>query len=403
MSLISKRLSVIKPSATLSITQKVIELKSQGVDIISFSAGEPDFDTPDNIKQAAIDGINNGATKYTNVAGTVELRKAIQSKFKRDNNLDYALDEIIASTGGKQVLYNLFMASLDKGDEVLIPAPYWVSYPDMVRLACGVPVFIYANEKDNFKITADQIESSITENTKWLILNSPSNPTGAIYSLQELKSIATVLRKHPHVHVVSDDIYEHIIFDNEVFHTLANVAPDLKARIAIVNGVSKAYSMTGWRIGYGAGQKALIKAMTIIQSQSTSNTSSVSQIAAQEALIGSQHFLQINTENFQTRRNLVHSMLSSGIKNFTCYKPCGAFYLFPKCSQFFGAKTNSGKQINNSTDFAEYLLEQAHVAVVPSIAFGIEGYYRISYATSMELLQKGCQRILNACSNLKYD
>ncbi|ASX27690.1 aspartate aminotransferase [Rickettsia sp. MEAM1 (Bemisia tabaci)] len=399
MSIISTRLNAIKPSPTLAVVRKTLELKRAGIDIIALGAGEPDFDTPDNIKEAAIKAIKDGFTKYTNVEGMPALKEAIQAKFKRENNIDYDLDEIIVSTGGKQVIYNLFMASLNKGDEVIIPAPYWVSYPDMVLLAEGTPVFANCGIESNFKLSGEALEQLITPKTKWLIINSPSNPTGASYSHSELENIAEILRKHPHVNVMSDDIYEHITFDGFKFYTLAEIAPDLKDRIFTVNGVSKAYSMTGWRIGYGAGSKALIKAMTIIQSQSTSNPCSISQAAAVEALNGVQGYIAQNALNFEKKRDLALSILQR-VKYFECYKPEGAFYLFIKCDKIFGTKTKSGKVINNNNDFGEYLLEEAKVAVVPGIAFGLEGYFRISYATSMEELQEACLRIERACGSL---
>ncbi|HJD61328.1 MAG TPA: pyridoxal phosphate-dependent aminotransferase [Rickettsia endosymbiont of Columbicola hoogstraali] len=398
MSIISTRLNAIKPSPTLAVVRKTLELKRAGIDIIALGAGEPDFDTPDNIKEAAIKAIKDGFTKYTNVEGMPALKEAIQAKFKRENNIDYDLDETIVSTGGKQVIYNLFMASLNKGDEVIIPAPYWVSYPDMVLLAEGTPVFANCGIESNFKLSGEALEQLITPKTKWLIINSPSNPTGASYSHSELENIAEILRKHPHVNVMSDDIYEHITFDGFKFYTLAEIAPDLKDRIFTVNGVSKAYSMTGWRIGYGAGSKALIKAMTIIQSQSTSNPCSISQAAAVEALNGVQGYIAQNALNFEKKRDLALSILQR-VKYFECYKPEGAFYLFIKCDKIFGLKTKSGKVINNSNDFGEYLLEEAKVAIVPGIAFGLEGYFRISYATSMEELEEACLRIEKACGS----
>ncbi|HJD64967.1 MAG TPA: pyridoxal phosphate-dependent aminotransferase [Rickettsia endosymbiont of Diachasma alloeum] len=399
MSIISTRLNAIKPSPTLAVVRKTLELKRAGIDIIALGAGESDFDTPGNIKEAAIRAIKDGFTKYTNVEGMPALKEAIKAKFKRENNIDYDLDEIIVSTGGKQVIYNLFMASLNKGDEVIIPAPYWVSYPDMVLLAEGTPVFANCGIESNFKLSGKALEQLITPKTKWLIINSPSNPTGASYSHSELENIAEILRKHPHVNVMSDDIYEHITFDGFKFYTLAEIAPDLKDRIFTVNGVSKAYSMTGWRIGYGAGSKALIKAMTIIQSQSTSNPCSISQAAAVEALNGVQGYIVQNALNFEKKRDLALSILQR-VKYFECYKPEGAFYLFIKCDKIFGAKTKSGKVINNSNDFGEYLLEEAKVAVVPGIAFGLEGYFRISYATSMEELEEACLRIEQACNSI---
>ena len=329
MSIISTRLNSIKPSPTLAVVRKTLELKKAGVDVIALGAGEPDFDTPDNIKEAAIKAIKDGFTKYTNVEGMPALKQAIQAKFRRENEIDYDLDEIIVSTGGKQVIYNLFMASLDDGDEVIIPAPYWVSYPDMVLLAGGVPVFANCGIESNFKLSAEILERLITAKTKWLIINSPSTPTGVSYSHQELEKIAEILRKHTHIHIMSDDIYEHITFDDFKFYTLAQIAPDLKERIFTVNGVSKAYSMTGWRIGYGAGSKALVKAMTIIQSQSTSNPCSISQVAAIEALNGTQEYIKVNALNFQKKRDLALSILER-VKYFECYKPEGAFYLFIK-------------------------------------------------------------------------
>lgn len=400
MSLISKRLDLIKPSPTLTIVKKTLELKKQGKNIISLGAGEPDFDTPDNIKEAAIKAIRNGVTKYTNVDGLLELKEAVQRKFKIENNLDYNLDEIIISSGGKQVIYNLFMASLNPGDEVIIPCPYWVSYPDMVMLAGGVPVFINCQIKNNLKLDAAALGHIINNKTKWLIINSPSNPSGAAYSYQELANLAQLLRKYPQINIMSDDIYEHIIFDDFKFFTLAQIAPDLKDRIFIINGVSKAYSMTGWRIGYGAGNKSLIKAMTIIQSQSTSNPCSISQIAAIEALTGPQDFIKPNAENFQKKRDLALAILNN-IAAINCYKPEGAFYLFPECSKLFGLKSPSGNIIKNSNDFGEYLLEEYNVAVVPGIAFGMEGYFRISYATSLQNIEQGCTLIANACNKLK--
>ncbi len=399
MSLISKRLDLIKPSSTLAIVNKIIELKKLGKDIISLGAGEPDFDTPDNIKEAAIKAIQGGFTKYTDVSGILELKQAIQAKFKNENNLDYQLDEIIVSSGGKQVIYNLFMASLEAGDEVIIPSPYWVSYPDMVILSGGTPVFINCDITNNFKLNPDALERIISSKTKWVIINSPSNPTGATYTYKELEAIAELLRGYPHINVMSDDIYEHIIFDNFKYYTFAQIAPELKNRIFTINGVSKAYSMTGWRIGYGAGFKPLIKAMTIIQSQSTSNPCSISQMAAIEALTGCQDFIKKNAKDFEKKRDLALSILNN-IKLISCYKPEGAFYLFLECKKLFGLKTPNGKTIKNSNDFAGYLLEEAGVGVVAGIAFGLEGYFRISYATSLENLREGCRRIEKACQQL---
>ncbi|PCJ29440.1 MAG: aspartate aminotransferase [Rickettsiales bacterium] len=399
MSLIATRLKKVKPSPTLAVTAKAKELRARGINIISLAAGEPDFDTPESIKAAAIQGIKDGATKYTNVSGTPELKKAIIDKFKRDNNLDYTPDEVIVGTGGKQVIYNLFMATLDEGDEVIIPAPYWVSYPDMVLLAGGTPVAVSSDMETGFRARPADIEAAITGKTKWLILNSPSNPSGATYTASELEELAAIMRKNPKLHVMCDDMYEHIIFDEFTFNTLATIAPDLKERIFIVNGVSKAYSMTGWRIGYGAGDKDIVKAMSIIQSQSTSNPSSISQIAATEALNGVQDFIEVNARNFQEKRDLVLSKINA-IDGLDCYKSEGAFYLFPKCSDLFGKKTPNGDVLSSSNDVATYLLEIANVAIVPGIAFGLEGYFRISYATSRELLTDACDRISKAVMQL---
>jgi len=392
MSLIARRLGFIKPSPTLAVSAKAAELKRSGIDVISLGAGEPDFDTPENIKLAAITAIKASVTKYTNVDGMPELKKAVCEKFKRENGLEYLPDQIIIGTGGKQVIYNLFMATLDQGDEVIIPAPYWVSYPDIVLLAEGKPVIIEAYLETGFRITPESLDAAITDKTKWFILNSPSNPSGTAYSKQDLLILADILRKYPHVQIMSDDIYEHITFDGFKFYNLVAVAPDLKERIFIVNGVSKAYSMTGWRIGYGAGNKDIIKAMALIQSQSTSNPSSISQMAAIEALTGIQSYIPKNALGFEKKRDLVFSLLSK-IKNLECYKPEGAFYLFIRCTKLFGKKTPSGQLLKNDNDLATYLLEHANVAVVPGIAFGLEGYFRISYATSEELLAEACRRI----------
>ncbi len=399
MSLIAQRLDVIKPSPTLALSQKAAELKRGGRDIISLTVGEPDFDTPENVKEAAIEAIKSGFTKYTNVDGIPELKMAIQKKFAQENGLDYDLKEIIVSNGGKQVIYNLFMATLNPGDEVIIPAPYWVSYPDMVLLAGGVPITVECSMTDGFKLNNVNIRSHITSKTKWIIINSPSNPTGAVYSLEELEMVAEVMREHPHLYAMVDDIYEHIIFDGQKFYTLAEVAPDLKSRIFIVNGVSKSYSMTGWRIGYGAGPKQIINAMTMVQSQSTSNPSSISQKAALEALSGPQNFIPAQCMAFQQKRNTIVSMLNE-IPGMDCLVPGGAFYVFPSCKNFFGKHIRDGDKITNSSEFAEYLLEAADVAVVPGSAFGLEGCVRISYATAMETLVAACHRIRDACERL---
>ncbi len=400
MSFLANNLKNIKPSPTIAVSMKAAELKAQGKDIISLGMGEPDFDTPENIKRAAIAAINAGDTKYTAVDGTAALKKAIINKFKRENNLEYKASEIIVSTGAKQVIYNALVATLNAEDEVLIQAPYWVSYPDMVLLAGGTPVIVSSNAHNNFKILPKDLAAKITPKTKWLILNSPSNPTGACYSASELKALAEVLLQHPQVHILSDDIYEHLIFDGLKFATIAEVEPRLKERTLVVNGVSKAYAMTGWRIGYAAGPEKLIKAMSMIQSQSTSATTSMGQAAAVEALNGPQDYIASSAIVFEQRRDMVVSMLNA-IDGISCNKPNGAFYVFPSCTDLFGRKTAAGKIIENDNDFASYLLEEALVAVVPGIAFGAFGFFRISYAASEEFLQNAMQRIADACKKLK--
>lgn len=400
MSFLSQNLANIKPSPTIAVSQKAAELKAQGKDIIGLGMGEPDFDTPDNIKQAAIKAINQGDTKYTAVDGTNALKKAIIQKFKRDNGLDYEMNQITVGTGAKQVLYNAFMATLNAGDEVIIPAPYWVSYPDMVLLAGGTPVIVDSLAQDNFKITPKNLEAKITNKTKWLILNSPSNPTGACYNKAELKALAEVLLKYPHVYVLTDDIYEHLIFDGLEFATIASIEPKLKDRTLTLNGVSKAYCMTGWRIGFAAGPVNLIKAMATIQSQSTSSPCSISQAASVEALIGDQSYLKTNAKIFEARRDMVVKMLNE-IEGIDCNTPNGAFYVFPSCQGLFGSKTPSGQIINNCNDFATYLLEEALVAVVPGVAFGAAGFFRISYAASDAFLKDAMQRIAKACLKLE--
>jgi aspartate aminotransferase len=400
MSFLSKCLINIKPSPTIAVSMKAADLKAQGKDIISLGMGEPDFDTPQNIKDFAIKAIQNGETKYTAVDGTPALKKAIIAKFKRENNLDYNSNQISVSTGAKQVIYNALIATLNEGDEVLIPAPYWVSYPDMVILGNGVPVIIESNSKNNFKISPNDLDNKITPKTKWLILNSPSNPTGTCYSESELRALADVLLKHPHVHILSDDIYEHLIFENLKFATIAQIEPKLKDRTLVVNGVSKAYAMTGWRIGYGAGNEKLIKAMGVIQSQSTSSPSSIGQAASVEALNGTQDFIKPNALLFQKRRDLVVKMLNE-IDGINCNNPNGAFYVFPSCNGLYGKKTPQGNVINNDNDFATYLLEEALVAVVPGIAFGAKDFFRISYAASDDFLLNAMNRISDACKKLK--
>ena len=399
MSIISNNLKRIKPSPTIAVTQKAKELKASGKDIIGLGAGEPDFDTPDNIKEAAIKAIKDGDTKYTAVDGTPTLKNAIIKKFKRENNLDYKLDQITVGTGGKQVIYNAMMATLNNGDEVVIPAPYWVSYPDIVLLAGGTPVILECNEKQEFKIRPSDLEKSITKKTKWIILNSPSNPTGACYAEKDIKEIGKILEKHPHVFILSDDIYEHVTYDNFKFFTIAQI-DSLKDRVLTMNGVSKAYSMTGWRIGYAAGPKDIIKAIAKIQSQSTTNPSSISQAAAVEALNGTQSFIQERSKSFQERRDFVVKELNA-IDGINCLKPDGAFYVFPSCKKLIGKKDNKGREIKNDTDFVQSLLENNGIAVVQGSAFGLEGFFRISYATSMENLKKALEKISIFCKSLK--
>ena len=400
MSIISDSLKRIKPSPTIAVTQKARELRATGKDVIGLGAGEPDFDTPDNIKDAAIKAIKDGDTKYTAVDGTQILKQAIVDKFKRENNLNYSTDQITVGAGGKHVIYNLMMATLNKGDEVIIPAPYWVSYPDIVLLAGATPIVVECSEEQGFKLTAKDLEASITNNTKWLILNSPSNPTGACYSEQEIKNLAHVLKRKPHVNVLSDDIYEHITYEGFKFFTIAQI-PELKNKVVTMNGVSKSYAMTGWRIGYAAGDKEVIKAVAKIQSQSTTNPSSISQAAAVEALNGTQEFIPIRSLAFQERRDFVVNSLNA-IDGINCIKPDGAFYVFPSCKELLGKKDKNGKKIENDIDFVQSLLENNNVAVVQGSAFGLDGFFRISYATSMENLKKAMERIKSFCESLEY-
>ena len=399
MTELSDNISRIKPSATMAVTNKARELKAAGKDIIGLGAGEPDFDTPENIKTAAINAINDGDTKYTAVDGTPSLKKAIIEKFKRENNLDYLADQISVGTGGKQIIFNALLATVNPGDEVIIPAPYWVSYPDIVDFAGGESIIVKCNEASNFKITAEQLEENINKNTKWFILNSPSNPTGSCYTETELSEISKVIEKFPHVNVMTDDIYEHLVYDDFVFKTISEVNPNIKNQTLTINGVSKAYAMTGWRIGYAAGEQKLIKAMGKLQSQSTSNPSSVSQAAAVEALNGDQSFLKTRAEVFKKRRDYVVNALNK-IDGVSCKMPEGAFYVFPNCSGIIGKKTKNGKILDNDEDVVTALLEDAGVAVVQGSAFGLEGYFRISYATSDELLSSACNRISEFCSEL---
>ena len=398
MSIVSNSLKRIKPSPTLAVSQKARELKSAGKDIIGLGAGEPDFDTPENIKRAAIDAINRGETKYTAVDGTPKLKTAIVAKLKRENKLNYELNEISVGTGGKQIIYNAMMATVNAGDEIIIPAPYWVSYPDIVLLAGGNPIIIKCSENENFKITPEKLKNSITNKTKWLILNSPSNPTGSCYSENEIKSLAKVLIENKQVHILSDDIYEHITYGKFKFFTISQVN-ELKDRTLTMNGVSKSYAMTGWRIGYGAGPLEIIKAMAKIQSQSTTNPSSISQAAAIEALNGPQDFIVERSESFQSRRDFVVKSLNE-IKGLSCLNPDGAFYVFPNCSKCLNKKDKKGKLLKTDSDFVESLLENNGVAVVQGSAFGLEGYFRISYATSMQNLINALKRISEFCNSL---
>ena len=400
MAFIADRLSRIKPSPTIAVTTKAAELKAAGVDVIGLGAGEPDFDTPDNIKAAAKAAIDAGKTKYTPVAGTPELRKAIVEKFKRENDLEYTIDEITVGCGGKQTLFNAFFATLNAGDEVVIPAPYWVSYPDMALMAEGTPVIVECQEENDFKITAAELEAAITPKTKWVVLNSPSNPTGAAYSRTELRAIADVLLKHENVYIMSDDMYEHLVYDGFEFTTIAQVEPKLKARTLTCNGVSKSYAMTGWRLGYAAGPVELIKAINKVQSQSSTHTSSISQAASVEALNGPQDFLAERAEVFKGRRDLVVAALNE-CEGLSCKKPEGAFYVYPSCAGVIGKTTPDGTKIETDTDFITYLLEAEGVAAVPGSAFGLAPYFRISYATSDAALTEACARIKRACTALK--
>lgn len=400
MAFLADALSRVKPSATIAVSQKARELKAKGKDVIGLGAGEPDFDTPDNIKQAAIDAINRGETKYTPVAGIPELRQAIVAKFKRENGLDYKPEQVIVGTGGKQILFNAFMATLNPGDEVIVPAPYWVSYPEMVAINGGTPVFVNTRQEDNFKLTAADLEKALTPKTKWLIFNSPSNPTGSAYTEAELKSLTDVLVRHPQVWILTDDMYEHLVYGDFVFTTPAQVEPSLYDRTLTMNGVSKAYAMTGWRIGYAAGPLQLIKAMDMVQGQQTSGACSIAQWAAVEALNGTQDFIPKNKEIFQARRDLVVSMLNQA-KGINCPTPEGAFYVYPSCAGLIGKKTEAGKVIETDEDFVSELLEAEGVAVVHGSAFGLGPNFRISYATSDELLEEACSRIQRFCASLR--
>ena len=394
MNFVADRINRINPSMTVGINIKAKAMKEQGKDVIVLAAGEPDFNTPKNIRDAANKAMEEGKTKYVPGKGTPELQKAIQKKFKEDNNIDYSLDEIICGVGGKHIIYNAMMATINSGDEVIITAPYWVSYPDIVLLAEGKPVIVECPENQNFKIKPEQLEKYITPKTKWLMLNSPSNPTGAVYSKEELKDLAKVLIKNKKIHILSDDIYEHVRYDNFNFFTIAQISK-LKDRTLTMNGVSKSYAMTGWRIGYAAGPKDIIKAIGKIQSQSTSNPSSISQAAAVEALNGKQSFIKTRANAFKVRRNFVVKCLNS-IKGINCLTPNGAFYVFPSCKGLLNKKT----KLKTDTNFVQKLLEKENVAVVQGSAFGLDGYFRISYATSMQNLKKAMTRIKSFCESI---
>ena len=400
MAFLADALSRVKPSATIAVSQKARELKAKGKDVISLGAGEPDFDTPENIKKAAIDAITRGETKYTPVSGIPELRKAIAAKFKRENGLDYTPEQTIVGTGGKQILFNALMATLNPGDEVIIPAPYWVSYPEIVALCGATPVTVETTMDNQFKLQAADLEAAITPKTKWLILNMPSNPTGAAYSESEIKALTDVLLKHPQVWILTDDMYEHLVYGDFKFMTPAQVEPKLYDRTLTMNGVSKAYSMTGWRIGYAAGPLELIKAMDMVQGQQTSGASSISQWAAVEALNGPQDFIETNKAIFQGRRDLVVSMLNQA-SGISCPTPEGAFYVYPSCAGLIGKTTPSGKVIETDEDFVSELLEAEGVAVVHGSAFGLGPNFRISYATSEALLEEACIRIQRFCASLR--
>ncbi len=400
MAFFAENLGRVQPSATIAVSQKARELKAQGRDIIGLGAGEPDFDTPDNIKNAAIDAIRRGETKYPPVSGIMPLREAIAAKFKRENNLEYEPTQTIVGTGGKQILFNAFMATLNPGDEVVVPAPYWVSYPDMVMLCGGTPVFAATSTENGFKLTAEALDAAITPNTKWLVFNSPSNPSGAAYSKAELRALADVLLRHEHVWVLTDDMYEHLTYGDFRFHTIAEVEPALKDRTLTMNGVSKAYAMTGWRIGYAAGPIELVKAMDKIQGQQTSGACTIAQWASVEALNGPQDFIEKNKAIFQARRDLVVSMLNQA-NGISCPVPEGAFYVYPSCEQLIGKTSPTGKKIETDEDFVTELLEAEGVAVVHGSAFGLGPNFRISYATSDAMLEEAGMRIQRFCGELR--
>ncbi|MDQ2151242.1 pyridoxal phosphate-dependent aminotransferase [Alcaligenaceae bacterium C4P045] len=396
---IASRLNRIKPSPSSMAGQRARALRAEGRDIVGLTAGEPDFDTPAHIREAATRAMTAGQTRYTDVGGTAALREAIREKFARENGLDYNTDEVIVSAGAKQIIFNAFMCTLEAGDEVIVPAPYWVSYPDIALLADGVPVIIEGRAEQGFKLQPDALERAITPRTRWLVLNGPNNPSGANYSRDDLVALAEVLNRHPHVWVLTDDIYEHLLYDGRSFDTIAQVAPELKERTLTINGVSKAYAMTGWRIGYAGAPAALIKAMTKLQSQSTSNPASVSQAAALAALTGPQDFITVNKQRFETRRNLIVDALNQ-IDGITCARPDGAFYVFPSCDALFGLRTPEGQVIANSDDWVMHLLNAQNLAVLQGSAYGIGAHFRISFAANEEKLLEGCRRIALARAQL---
>ena len=400
MNIIADRLSFIKPSMTVGINNKANALRAEGKDILVLAAGEPDFDTPINIRKAALKAMDQGLTRYVPGKGTPALQKAIIKKFKNDNNIDYSEDEIMVGVGGKHIIYNAMMATLNPNDEVIIPAPFWVSYPDIVLLAEGKPILVSCEEKNEFKIRPNDLEKNITSKTKWVFLNSPSNPTGAVYTKEELIDLGKVLQKHPHVYILTDDIYEKIIYDKNKFYTIASLVPELKKRTLTLNGVSKAYCMTGWRLGYCGAPKEIIKAMNKIQSQSNSSTSSISMAAAVEALLGNQDFISLHNIEFKKRRDMVVEKLNA-IDGISCGTPPGAFYVYPNCSGVIGKKTPNGDLIDTDEKFMSYLLESEGVAGVQGEAFGLSPYFRLSYATNENILTDACNRIKKACQNLK--
>jgi len=399
MALIASRINRIKPSPSTMAGQRARELRAAGRDIVGLTSGEPDFDTPENVAEAVVRAMAASKTKYTDVGGTPELKAAIRSKFQRENQLDYSASEIIVGTGGKQVIFNALMCTVEAGDEVIVPAPYWVSYPDIVLLAGGAPVFVRCPPERGFKLQPEDLEKAITPRTRWLILNAPNNPSGAVYSRDELKALASVLLRHPDVWILTDDMYEHILYDGRAFATIAQVEPGLKSRTLTVNGVSKAYAMTGWRIGYGGAPVELVKAMTKLQSQSTSNPSSIGQAAALEALSGPQGFIAQRTATFQQRRDRIVALLNE-VPGISCHQPEGAFYVFPSCEGVLGRKTPAGQVLESDEDFILYLLDEENLAVLQGAAYGVSPFFRISFAASMTLLEEGCRRVKRACGKL---